>query len=511
MRKIKKYMWLYLFVVALVPLLICSKCSPLYPLNDWYDINIFFTAGKGIVNGKVLYAELFDHKGPYVYWVASLAYLISNTTFWGYFVIEVANLWIFLFFTTKSLRLYDIGIPFWCYPLLTMAICISDSFVHGGSVEELSLGIFSYSLYSLLRLVRSDEVTALPTGNLVINGFLAGVVFWSKFTMMGFYLAWCLLVFGFYLWKKEYRLLAKQLLGFCFGCILATVPVLLYFGVNGALRDLGAVYFYNNIWGYGTGVKTSLFQKVKEVAIALVYFLKRPMNRWYTVPLVLGCVGYLFCSRKLVSFKEKAWMVFMAGGTACGLFFGGALQDYYGLPLAIFLVIPLFIMQSMLWLLNKGKWNLSPIQKSIVSIGLLIVSIVICYTFSPNVYLQSIEKDDMPQYRFAEQIAASDDQTVLNYGFLDCGLYTVLNQTPSVRMFCVTNMDYYGSLEIQEEYVRQGLINWVVTWNELEVPEEELKMKPIVSEYYDLVDFQYYWVEGDYRTFALYQKKNATD
>ena len=34
-------------------LLVCSKSSFLYPMNDWVDVNCFFTVGRGILHGLV--------------------------------------------------------------------------------------------------------------------------------------------------------------------------------------------------------------------------------------------------------------------------------------------------------------------------------------------------------------------------------------------------------------------------------------------------------------------------
>ena len=32
-------------------LAVCSKSSFLYPMNDWVDVNCFFTVGRGILHG----------------------------------------------------------------------------------------------------------------------------------------------------------------------------------------------------------------------------------------------------------------------------------------------------------------------------------------------------------------------------------------------------------------------------------------------------------------------------
>ena len=89
--KVNKYFIIggYCLFLSILFLLICTKSSPLYPFNDWVDSNAFFTMGKGMINGKVLYRDLFEQKGPLLYFIHGLSYLISNKTFLGVFIFEV--------------------------------------------------------------------------------------------------------------------------------------------------------------------------------------------------------------------------------------------------------------------------------------------------------------------------------------------------------------------------------------------------------------------------------------
>ena len=66
----KRSIWC-LGAAALV-LILCSKTSPLFVLNDWMDANIFFTMGKSMLSGKVLYRDVVDHKGPGLYLLYAL-------------------------------------------------------------------------------------------------------------------------------------------------------------------------------------------------------------------------------------------------------------------------------------------------------------------------------------------------------------------------------------------------------------------------------------------------------
>ena len=59
------------FICSLLFITICSKSSFLYPMNDWVDTQCFFTVGKAMVNGKVLYADIYEQKGPLLYFLFS--------------------------------------------------------------------------------------------------------------------------------------------------------------------------------------------------------------------------------------------------------------------------------------------------------------------------------------------------------------------------------------------------------------------------------------------------------
>ncbi|MBQ4436722.1 MAG: hypothetical protein II879_11600 [Clostridia bacterium] len=54
----------FAFLVSFAVLTVCSKNSILYPMNDWVDVNCFFTVGRGITHGLVSYRDLYDQKGP---------------------------------------------------------------------------------------------------------------------------------------------------------------------------------------------------------------------------------------------------------------------------------------------------------------------------------------------------------------------------------------------------------------------------------------------------------------
>ena len=105
-KKIRLLFGMVLLITAVVTITVFSKSSFLYPLNDWVDSNCFFTMGKGILHGKVPYRDLYDHKGPVLYFIHALAAMISSDSFLGVYFIEAAACFGFLFYSYKTLQLF---------------------------------------------------------------------------------------------------------------------------------------------------------------------------------------------------------------------------------------------------------------------------------------------------------------------------------------------------------------------------------------------------------------------
>ena len=158
------------FLMATLFLLVCSKSSPLYPMNDWVDVNCFFTVGKSILHGIVPYAELYEQKGPVLYFMYAIAALISDQSFFGVFLLEVVTFGLFLYFSGKIAEIYlgKTSLIYFILAFLAMLIPISKAFAHGGGCEELCLFMLTYSLYSVLLALH--EKRTLTFKEAFING-----------------------------------------------------------------------------------------------------------------------------------------------------------------------------------------------------------------------------------------------------------------------------------------------------------------------------------------------------
>ena len=101
-----------------------------------------------------------------------------------------------------------------------------------------------------------------------------------------------------------------------------------------------------------------------------------------------------------------------------------------------------------------------------------------------------------PQYRFAEIIRESDDQTLLNYGFLDGGFYFAAGVQPTEPYFCTLNIDLQEMKSSLSNSVRLGKTAFIVTRSN--------KLRN--SENYRLVDEAKMVFEGKNWTYYLYKR-----
>ena len=103
-KAIKPYC--FCLFISILFLGICSKNSPLYLINDWFDANAFFTVGKSMMKGIVPYKSLFEQKGPLLYFIYGIGSLISYDSFVGVFIFEVIFFSVFLFYVYKTSKIF---------------------------------------------------------------------------------------------------------------------------------------------------------------------------------------------------------------------------------------------------------------------------------------------------------------------------------------------------------------------------------------------------------------------
>ncbi len=506
-KKGKLLLYIYMSISVLLCLMLASRSSFLYPLNNWDDANSYFSMGKAIFNGKMPYRDVFDQKGMYLYFLYGLAYLLSHTTFAGVFVLEIilgildviGFYKIIKLFINKNSEIIPSSLA-----VMTFAVIVcSRSFWWGGAAEEISLPCYVWGLYLSARYFKHEYPEKnMSYKDVFWGGMLAGLIANIKFTGLGFFFAWMMMVFFSFLAHKEIVRGINACFVFLLGMFLPFVPWIIYFGVQGGLQEWYWGYVYVNVFVYtdvesaNPGVTGRVYQMAK-----ILYWLIR--DNWQYFLFIIVGILYTLAEKgqKLMArINIPVLFVFMF----LGFFGGGRELPYYSLPLSVFAVLGFSLVGSLLVkLCRMDKQEKS--AKGLAGPGLLvvsmIVSVVFIYSNSMNIPFMKVERDDYFMYRFRDKVLETENPTLLNVGCLDAGLYTLCDIVPSCRWFQTQTLNIREPennpyLE-QERYIREGLIDYVIARDH--IPDS-------INEHYELIDKEDYGWDGAEFKYYLYKK-----
>ncbi|MBQ9761589.1 MAG: hypothetical protein IJV82_00745 [Oscillospiraceae bacterium] len=494
---------LFSFLLSSLFLLFCSKSSPLYPMNDWVDVNCYMTIGKGMLHGKVPYVDLYEQKGPVLYFIYAIVALFSNRSFFGQYLLEVITFGLFLYYSGKLAGLYLGKGSLYVYPVLAglaCIVCTTAAFTHGGSVEQLSLFMFLYALYSILNACHENR--GLTDKEALVNGIFIGAVFWIKYTMVGFYVGVMLFVLIWYAgWIRNARALLRTLCKILLGFGIVTAVVFAYFLVNRALDDLYTCYFYNNIFLYPTESELTLMENVKQMFNAA-------MDRNEVFPLFL----FFGLSYLLINAKERPrdlLLVAMSFYILMITTYMGKGYVYYALVFAGFTIFGLVAVAAALRAMLASKLfrgiQIHPgLHRNLVTGLLCVYFLLLANMTSTNTYLMDYDKQDLPQYKFADTMHLTHvNPTILNFGFLDGGFYFAADSMPVCPFFCTFNVAAPDMWQTQYNYISSGKVDFVIT------RRKRLEEYNCNSSKYELVQTADMMFENYNYTYYLYRLKDA--
>lgn len=480
---------MFIAATAVVTITICSKSSPLYPLNDWVDSNCFLTVGKSMLHGKVPYRDLFEQKGPLLYMLHVFAAWISETSFLGVYFIEIIACCIFLYLGFKTMQLYRKGVSALLNPILAAVVYSASCFCHGDSAEELCLPLLAYAIYVGLKGIRCGKVPSNTECLLV--GVTSACVLWIKFSILGFYFGWICVPMILLIRNGKVKKLFQMIVFIAGGVLLASLPVLLYFGANHALGDLWTVYFYDNLFAYSSVSESTVsFSLMNNLWTGI-----QNICNYNFIPMTIAAFGGLTMLKK----KGKTDFCFILAsfiGTFLLVYIGGRAYKYYSFIFSAFVPIGVVTAVESIRYCYKEylHFRISNVNYRCRSILVSAICVVFLFVMCENTYLLHYKKIDMPQYQFAEMIEQVENATLLNYGFLDGGFYTTTGIVPNCRYFCKLNIELDAIMETQKEYVAQSLVDFVVTRDE-----------KLESDRYVCVATSMLFFEGTDRNYYLYR------
>ncbi|MCR4687922.1 MAG: glycosyltransferase family 39 protein [Saccharofermentans sp.] len=470
-----------LFLSTVVIMLFITCSSPLFAFNYWDDANVFFTMGRGIINGQVPYRDLYEQKGPILYFAHAVCALISSKTFIGVWLLEILMGTVFSFYCYKTVKLY-VDPPkyaIFAVPAFLSAVYTIKMINYGDCAEELCFPILTLIMYITLRSAKEaaekGDKDRLPgERESLIIGVLTGVLFWIKYTFLGAVIGLCIYMVLFTIKPKTWVRLLRRIGMFLAGIVIVTIPVLIYFAAYGALDDLWQAYFYNNIflysdydWKeiYGTGIfDIPVFGSFVSIIFDMLgSILLFPSYGWIMLIIVIG--PFLVKDKSRDNVLALTFITLFT--CLLGVFTKPHIVYYYGYitmylaPFGILVVIRLVILAAKVFK-DRGKF---------IAILMSCMFVALCFAFlvtGKNMYMLKYRKEDYPQYRFAKQINEVEDATILTYDVMDSGYYLASDTLPNTPYFCYLNIEETWPVILQEQHkmIANGEFDFIIAYHD---------------------------------------------
>lgn len=305
-------------------LLLLSIDSPLHGLYGHNDSAWFFMCGKAVMNGLTPYVDFADSKGPLLWLVYGIGYLLSPRNYVGVWILS-SLVYAFTFYynyLTARLLLGDDRRAMLVTLLMPLAYFL-PWFHYEMRAEDFCNLPVAVSLYYLFRVLYGSGAAqpAVRRVGLVLGAcFMALVLMkWSIAIMQASMIAFAL---WYLMWEKQEYGLAKWV---ACGMAAVALPFVVWLGAAGALGGFFEEYFVNTFRTVSSdkGFLSFLAEELSRswgavnsqaLLILMViggWLLGRMLPRYRYVPIAVSLFFFLVCTRHNMNYYYAACYIFL--------------------------------------------------------------------------------------------------------------------------------------------------------------------------------------------------------
>ncbi len=431
-------------------MLICSTSSPLYFANNWVDVNAYLTMGRGLFHGKVLYLDLFDHKGPLLYFIYGIASLLSPHSYFGVYLLESIFFTFTLYYAFKIANLFLNKEPSYLSLFLLMPFMfITKFFCLGGSSEEFILPFIFIAIYYTISILKNNYTKK----NFYIIGLCLCAIILIKFPVAIFMLPFLIAILFSTLKKQKFKKTAI-LVGYAFlGFFTILIPFIIYFLITHSLKAFFEVYVHFN----------SLYANIKLTKDYLISLgqnlISMGKSNFLEIIIILyGCFYFIFIKyfkTKIYNFSFFfSWLILFLI-----IYSGDSILSYYFLIFIPFIFLGLVAFMQTFDYLKFSYKIIIPL-----CIVLSLITTILNTNLNSNTSKIKHQNNDALS-SITKDLKKEKAKKILEYYTLDIGLYNRLNIVPNIKYFYIPNIDYEiypQAFDEQNRYLKEKLVDFVI-------------------------------------------------
>ena len=278
--------YIFLLAYAVLIMLLCAGSSPLIQYLS-PDSSIFYTMGRSAANGTVLYKEIADHKGFYLFLFNWIGAWLTPDSMNGLLLVEICFAWIKLTFVYKCAFLFTENQKRSVLVAMFFMVVATNFFSWntGNLGEQFALAFQLISLYYMACYVKENECAGRIAEHkplyMFIHGVNACIVLFIQANLIAMWIPFGIGLAIILLKERYISNFLKNLGALIGGIIVSAVPVLFYGMINHCIEDMYYVMFEINF----------LYSKDGRIGITLLSYLKGFILQPSVGIVVMGVLG----------------------------------------------------------------------------------------------------------------------------------------------------------------------------------------------------------------------------
>ena len=279
------------FVSAVIFLVIFSwNTSPLYTFFG-YDSSIFKSMGKFMADGLIPYKDFFDHKGPIIILIEWLGFGLTKSDY-TLLLLQAIFLTVALYGVYKTANVFlssKKSILLTLFSLIVLSLIVSGQ--GGNTVEEWILPFIVWSSYFAVRFFAYKEKEHNYKYS-ILYGITLAIAAFSRLTNAIPVLILAGVILIYLIKQKAWKNILKNILAFVVGALIITIPIFIWFAVNGAFNDMI----------YATFVFNYKYMVVKSFGSDIIRIFKHTVR--YLLPFIFAMVLQII----MIAKKKDVWL-----------------------------------------------------------------------------------------------------------------------------------------------------------------------------------------------------------
>jgi len=265
------------FLFVCVFILLRSPLAPFAKSTNGVDSSVFIYSAQQILKGQIMYKDIVDHKGPFLYLIDVVALFIFNGKYIGIWIFEIVSLFTASIMMYKTARFFAGKITSF-FAVVAAVFSLVQLLDGGNYTEEWALPFISIAMYIFIAYLKDNKPLSIV--RLAILSLTFVLTFMLRANLAAIWAGFGIVLLVKWIVEKKQKELIRSVLFIILFVLLFLSPFFLYFYSKGALSDAVYLVFKYNMFEYpkrpfliNVGILAGLYYCLSIIPLAIAIYM----------------------------------------------------------------------------------------------------------------------------------------------------------------------------------------------------------------------------------------------